>query len=43
MKSTEITSELGRQWKEMDEGAKKKYHEKAEAEKARYKTEMKDY
>ncbi|KAJ9528945.1 hypothetical protein QJQ45_000486 [Haematococcus lacustris] len=43
MKATEITSELGRQWKEVDEGAKKKYHEKAEAEKARYKTEMKDY
>ncbi|GFH32695.1 HMG box domain-containing protein [Haematococcus lacustris] len=40
MKLTEISSEMGRQWKEVDEDTKKEYHAKAETEKGKYKKAM---
>ncbi|KAJ9529296.1 hypothetical protein QJQ45_007979 [Haematococcus lacustris] len=43
MKLTEISSEMGRQWKEVDEDTKKEYHAKAETEKGKYKKAMEGY
>ena len=42
-KSTEITSELGKRWKKLNDKKKEKYNKLAVADKKRYATEMKDY
>lgn len=43
MKGTEITTELGRLWKELDEGVKAKYTKKAKKAKDKYDEAMKEY
>jgi len=39
----EVAADLGRQWREMNAGAKKKYEDVAAKDKARYDAEMKKY
>ncbi|KAF5832893.1 high mobility group box domain-containing protein [Dunaliella salina] len=43
MKVTEVTSELGKQWKELPESEKKQYHDRAAQDKKRYEEESKNY
>ncbi len=40
MKVTEVSKELGRRWRELDEDEKAKYVKMAEKDKARYQREM---
>ncbi len=43
MKVTEISKELGKQWKALTDQQKAPYNQKAEKDKARYDKEWKDY